>query len=73
MDTYSVFREIADSWGLIGMMIFFCAAVLMLFRPSAKKMHQDASLIPFRDDQEIISEKADTSEPKLEQSSEASS
>jgi cytochrome c oxidase cbb3-type subunit 4 len=50
MDTYSVFREIADSWGLLGMMMFFIVAVLMLFRPGAKQQHIDASQIPFRDD-----------------------
>jgi cytochrome c oxidase cbb3-type subunit 4 len=50
MDTYSVFREIADSWGLLGMMMFFIVAVLMLFRPGAKQQHIDASQIPFRDE-----------------------
>jgi cytochrome c oxidase cbb3-type subunit 4 len=50
MDTYSLFREIADSWGLLGMMIFFSCAILMLFRPSAKQQHKDASQIPFRNE-----------------------
>lgn len=50
MDTYSVFREIADSWGLLGMMLFFLTAVFMLFRPGAKQQHLDASQIPFRDE-----------------------
>ncbi len=50
MDTYSVMREIADSWGLLAMMIFFIGAVLMLFRPGAKQQHEDASMIPFRED-----------------------
>lgn len=49
METYSLLREIADSWGLLAMMIFFCAAVIMLFRPGAKQLHKDASQIPFRE------------------------
>ncbi len=49
MDTYSVMREMADSWGLLAMMAFFIGAVLMLFRPGAKKQHEDASMIPFRE------------------------
>lgn len=51
MDTYSILREIADSWGLLAMMIFFIIAVLILFRPGAKQMHIDASQIPFHDDE----------------------
>ncbi len=49
METYSFMREMADSWGLLAMMGFFIIAVLMLFRPSAKKQHEDASMIPFRE------------------------
>ena len=48
MDTYSIFREIADSWGLLGMMLFFITAVVLLFRPGAKQQHIDSSQIPFR-------------------------
>jgi len=49
METYSFMREMADSWGLVAMMVFFIMVVLMLFRPSAKKQHEDASMIPFRE------------------------
>ncbi|PIB25008.1 hypothetical protein BFP76_07620 [Amylibacter kogurei] len=50
MDTYSIFRAFADSWGLLAMMLFFIGAILMLFRPGARAMHHDAANIPFRDD-----------------------
>ncbi|GLQ36285.1 cytochrome-c oxidase [Amylibacter marinus] len=53
MDTYSIFREFADSWGLLAMMGFFVGAVLMVLRPSARRMHQDAAEIPLRDDRPI--------------------
>ena len=59
MDTYSLMREIADSWGLLGMMAFFIIAVVMLFRPSAKQQHIDASMIPFRDDNPTEDKNAD--------------
>ncbi|KAB7614283.1 cbb3-type cytochrome c oxidase subunit 3 [Amylibacter sp. SFDW26] len=49
MDTYSIFREFADSWGLLGMFLFFIGAVLMLFRPGAKALHKDAANIPFNE------------------------
>lgn len=60
MDTYSLFREIADSWGLLSLVIFFLCAILMLFRPSAKQQHIDASQIPFRN------EEMDQEEPETE-------
>lgn len=50
MEVYTFLRELADSWGLLAMMLFFCGAILMLFRPGAKKMHADAASIPLRDD-----------------------
>ncbi len=72
MDTYSVMREIADSWGLLAMMAFFIGAILMLFRPGAKQQHEDAAMIPFRDDKPG-STKRKKSSPKFEQPLEGSS
>ena len=37
METYSFMREMADSWGLVAMMVFFIMVVLMLFRPEWQK------------------------------------
>lgn len=68
MDTYSLMREIADSWGLLGMVAFFLIAVFMLFRPGAKEMHEDASQIPFRDD-ELPSADSDHKKQPLESKS----
>lgn len=67
MDTYSLLREIADSWGLLAMMAFFIGAVLMLFRPGANKMHKDASEIPFREHEPNLHDTADSKRPKSEQ------
>ncbi|MCI2400642.1 cbb3-type cytochrome c oxidase subunit 3 [Aliiroseovarius subalbicans] len=48
MDTYSLLREIADSWVLLAMFVFFALVVLWAFRPGSRKVHQDTANIPFR-------------------------
>jgi cytochrome c oxidase cbb3-type subunit 4 len=50
MEKYTFLREFADSWGLLAMMLFFIGAIVILFRPGAKAMHDDAAGIPLRDD-----------------------
>ena len=35
METYSILRQFADSWGLLAMMIFFVGVVLYTFRPGS--------------------------------------
>lgn len=48
MDTYSIFRQIADSWVLLAMFVFFGFTVFWAFRPGSRAMHQDTADIPFR-------------------------
>lgn len=48
MDTYSIFREIADSWVLLAMFLFFFLTVLWVFRPGSREIHRDAANTPFR-------------------------
>ena len=50
MDTYSLLREIADSWVLLAMFAFLLGAYVWAFLPSQSDARTDASLIPFRDD-----------------------
>ncbi len=50
MDTYSLLREIADSWVLVAMFAYFIGAAIWAFLPSQNKAREDASLIPFRHD-----------------------
>jgi cytochrome c oxidase cbb3-type subunit 4 len=50
MDTYSLLREIADSWMLLAMFIFLIGCYVWAFLPSQRKAREDASLIPFRND-----------------------
>ncbi|MCK8483628.1 cbb3-type cytochrome c oxidase subunit 3 [Aliiroseovarius sp. S2029] len=48
MDTYSLLREIADSWVLLAMFVFFLGVVAWAFRPGSRKVHDDTANIPFR-------------------------
>jgi cytochrome c oxidase cbb3-type subunit 4 len=46
---YHTLRQVADSWGLLFMFITFLIVVVMALRPSAKKAHEDAASIPFKE------------------------
>lgn len=48
MDTYSLFREFADSWALLALFLIFAAVVFWAFRPGSRRVHQDTANIPFR-------------------------
>tara|TARA_R110002110_G_scaffold12702_20_gene60611 strand:- start:4236 stop:4472 length:237 start_codon:yes stop_codon:yes gene_type:complete len=50
METYSLLREIADSWMLLAMFIFFVGVAIWAFLPSQRAAREDARLIPFRDE-----------------------
>ena len=50
MDTYSLLREIADSWVLLAMFIFFVGTILWAFRPGSRATHRDTASIPFRNE-----------------------
>ena len=43
---YETLRQMADSWGLLYLMILFIAVVLFAFRPWARKRYDDAAKIP---------------------------
>ena len=48
MSTYSLLREIADSWVLLALVIFFLGCVVWAFRPGSRAVHRDTAEIPFR-------------------------
>jgi cytochrome c oxidase cbb3-type subunit 4 len=50
METYSILRQFADSWGLLAMVLFFAGVILYALRPGAKKLYDDSAQIPFRND-----------------------
>ena len=50
METYTAMRHFADSWGLLGMTLFFIGAVIFAFRPGSRKHAEEAARIPLKDD-----------------------
>jgi cytochrome c oxidase cbb3-type subunit 4 len=50
MDKYSLLREIADSWVLLAMFVFFVGVIIWAFRPGSRKTHEDTANIPFRNE-----------------------
>ncbi|MFZ5962254.1 cbb3-type cytochrome c oxidase subunit 3 [Thalassococcus sp. BH17M4-6] len=48
METYSFLRELADSWMLLLLFLFFVGVIAWVFRPGSRKTHQDTADIPFR-------------------------
>ncbi|SDD23443.1 cytochrome c oxidase cbb3-type subunit 4 [Sphingomonas sp. YR710] len=47
---YDALRHAADTWGMIFLGLIFLLALWFALRPSARSRHEDASLIPFRDE-----------------------
>ncbi len=50
METYTFLRELADSWVLLLMTLFFLGTIVWAFRPGSRDIHRDAGSIPFRND-----------------------
>lgn len=50
METYTFLRTFADSWHLLFMFLFFIGMVIFIFRPGAKKVHDETSNMIFRND-----------------------
>jgi cytochrome c oxidase cbb3-type subunit 4 len=50
METYTLLRQLADSWALLAMFAFFIGIVIWAFRPGSGKIHADTANIPFRND-----------------------
>jgi cytochrome c oxidase cbb3-type subunit 4 len=44
---YTVLRELADSWVLLLMFMFFAGTALWVFRPGSRKTHLETANIPF--------------------------
>jgi cytochrome c oxidase cbb3-type subunit 4 len=66
MDTYSILREIADSWVLLAMFVFFLGVIVWAFRPGSRKVHEDTSQIPFRNEERPGDAARDTNTKELQ-------
>ena len=59
MDTYSFLRQLADSWVLLLMTLFFLGTIVWAFRPGSRKGHNDTANIVFRNDTAADAEKSE--------------
>ena len=50
MDTYTLMRQVADSWALLAMFAFFLGIVIWALRPGTRRLHREIAEIPLRDD-----------------------
>ena len=65
MDTYSFLRQLADSWVLLAMTVFYIAAIVWAFRPGSKAVHEDIANIPLRNDTMPIDTSSDIGSDRL--------
>ena len=47
---YSIFREFADSWGLLYLFVLFVGVIAFTFRPGSAKKADEIAQIPFKED-----------------------
>ena len=50
METYSILRHLADSWGVVAMLTIFLGICVWAFRPSSRSLHDDAAASIFRNE-----------------------
>ena len=50
MDTYSFLRQLADSWALVVLFAIFVGVVIWVWRPGARRLHDDAASSIFRNE-----------------------
>ncbi|EPX77007.1 CcoQ/FixQ family Cbb3-type cytochrome c oxidase assembly chaperone [Litoreibacter arenae] len=64
MDTYSFLRQLADSWVLLLMFLFFIGVIIWAFRPGSRRMHDDISQTPFRNEDRPAEDGSDAANKK---------
>ena len=50
MDRYTLLRELADSWVLLSLVLFFVGSCVFAFRPGTRALHKDAAESIFRNE-----------------------
>lgn len=51
--TYDALRHLADSWGLLAMLVVFLVLVAWPFRPGHRAKNQTAAHMIFKDDNDV--------------------
>lgn len=49
---YNLFRELADSWGLVYLVALFVGVIFFTFRPGSRSQADEIAKIPFKEDSE---------------------
>ena len=57
---YHILREIADSWVLLALFLFFLGVIFWAFRPGSRPLHSDAAEVPFKYEDEPAAARNDT-------------
>jgi len=52
MEHYTFLRQLADSWGLVVMFLFFVGALLFVFWPGSKEQYAELAKIPLKNGSE---------------------
>lgn len=47
---YTLFRQFADSWGLLYLFLLFVGVILFTFRPGSKKIADKIAQIPLKEE-----------------------
>lgn len=50
MEQYTFLRQLADSWMLLALFVFFVGIIIWVFRPGSSATYRDTANIPFRHD-----------------------
>ncbi|MBO6853080.1 MAG: cbb3-type cytochrome c oxidase subunit 3 [Marivivens sp.] len=53
---YHFLRELADSWVLLALFVFFLGTWVWAFRPGSREIHGDAANVPFRHEDRPLTE-----------------
>ena len=53
---YHFLRELADSWALLALFVFFVGTWVWAFRPGSRDIHGDAANVPFRHEDRPIAD-----------------
>ncbi len=56
METYTLLRHMADSWGMLLMFLLFAGVMLWAFRPGSRQVHSDIANSIFRNEREPLAE-----------------
>ncbi|GAA3862376.1 cbb3-type cytochrome c oxidase subunit 3 [Celeribacter arenosi] len=64
---YHILREIADSWVLLAMFVFFIGVIAWAFRPGSRAEHRDTANSIFRNEDKPAADAADPDDAEVKE------